>query len=117
MMPRESSLEFYARCERERLPTESLLDVTRRKVVEDALAAFDGHEGKTARFLGCSQQYVSSMVTKARERRVEAQLGHPKPIKRGPVPGATTWSHERRARHDARLARLAERKRFGAAEL
>jgi hypothetical protein len=107
--------EHYARCERQRLPGESLLDSIRRHAVEDAVTDC-GSETHAAKLLGCSQQYVSALIGRSIELRVDASLGNP-PRKRGPRPGMSQWSPERRAAHntkrDAKLARLAQIRRFG----
>jgi hypothetical protein len=83
MIPHARSAEHYARVQRERIPGESFTNAIARIAVEDAIAAF-GSAKKAAPFLGITPQGAAYFVKKSRERRINADLGHPELNRRGP---------------------------------
>lgn len=74
----KGSLEFYARCERERKPWESLPDTARRLMIADALCAFDQNQTKAGELLLMSQQSVQAQLSRERAKEIEYQLGNKK---------------------------------------
>lgn len=74
--PHKGSLEFYARCERERRAWESLADTARRLLYEDAISAFGGNTTHAAAFIGMSQQGLEQQMDRYRALKVEADLGN-----------------------------------------
>lgn len=115
------SLEFYARCERERKPWESLPEAAARLARQDMIAACGGNMSAAARALGMLQQSVANAEARHRRRCVDyEQLGNrrggrrderlkPRALERGPVTAArmAASAAPRRERHHLRALELA----------